>query len=141
MLYFTLDHELYVNGISRVVYGNTWNRINLDPEFDFNDFRVNFNMNVVKWIDAENADCIIDNVNVSAWVFKRSIVEVDISTYGHDIDYGDLDPDFIKTVDCNKPIENTVLYKMITEIVKKAAGIAAFEVTQGITQDWALEGF
>lgn len=141
MLYFNLDHELFLNGVSRVIYGNVWNCINIDAQFDFNDFRVNFDMDVIKWIDDENADCIIDKVNVSAWVFEHSIVEVDVNVYGHDMDYGELNPDFIKTIDCNRPTENSVLYKLITETVKKAAGIAAYEVTQGITTEWALEGF
>ena len=109
MLYFTLDHELFLNGVSRVVYDNVWNCINLDPRFDFNDFRINFDMDVVKWVEDEQADCIIDKVNVSAWVFERSIVEVDVNVYGHDVDYGKLNPEFDKTIDCNRPIEQSVL--------------------------------
>jgi len=141
MLYFTLDHELFLNGVSRVVYDNVWNCIELDPRFDFDDFHVDFDMDVIKWIDEEKADCIIDKVNVSAWVFKRAIIEVDASVYGHDTDYGELNPDFVKTIDCNRPIENTALYQMISEIVKKSAGIAVFEAVQGITKEWSLDGF
>lgn len=141
MLYFTLDHELFINGITRVVYDNVWNCINLDPRFDFDDFRINFDMDVVKWVEDEQADCIVDKVNVSAWVYKRALVEVDASVYGHDIDYGELNPEFDKTIDCNRPIEQSVLYSMITEVVKKAAGIAVFEVTNNITTEWSLEGF
>lgn len=141
MLYFNLDHELSINGVSPVKYDDVWNCITLDPKFDFNDFRVNFDMDVIKWVDEEQSDCIVDKVNVSAWVFERDIIEVDISVYSHDVDYGDLNPDFVKTVDCRRAIENTVLYRMVTEIVKKAAGIAAYEVTQGITYDWSLERF
>lgn len=141
MLYFALDHDLSINSVSSIRYDNVWNCIKIDPQFDFNDFRVNFDMDVIAWIDEEKADCIIDRVNVSAWAFERDIVEVDISVYGHDVDYGVLNPDFVKTVDCRRAIENTVLYRMVSEIVKKAAGIAAYEVTQGITYDWSLEGF
>ena len=141
MLYFTLDHELFLNGVSRVVYDNVWNCIELDPRFDFNDFHVDFDMDVIKWVDEEQSDCIIDKVNVSAWVFERALIEVDASVYGHDVEYGELVPDFAKTIDCNRPIEQTALYSMITEIVKKSAGIAAFEVTQGITREWSLDGF
>lgn len=141
MLYFILDHELYVNAVSRVIYNNVWNCIELQPTFDFDDFRIDFDMDVIKWVDEEESDCIVDKVNVSAWVFERALTEVDVSVYGHDTEYGELDPEFAKTVDCNRPIESTVLYRMITEIVKKAAGIAAFEVTQGITQEWSLDGF
>ena len=141
MLYFILDHELFLNGVSRVIYGNVWNCIELDPRFNFNDFRVNFDMDVVKWIDDEQSDCIVDKVNVSAWVFGGALWEVDVSVYGHDIDYGELNPDFVKTIDCNRPIEQSVLYSMITEVVKKSAGIAAFEVTNNITQEWSLDGF
>ena len=141
MLYFTLDHELFINGVSRVVYDNVWNCITVDPRFDFNDFRINFDMDVIAWIDEEQADCIIDKVSVSAWVFEHNLIEVGVSVYGHDVDYGVLNPDFIKTVDCHRTVENTILYKMIVEIVKQAAGIAAFEVTQGITQEWSFDGF
>lgn len=141
MLYFALDHELYLNAVSRVVYDNVWNCIELKPNFDFDDFTVDFDMDVIKWVDDELSDCMVDKVNVSAWVYKRSLVVVDVSVYGHDVEYGELNPEFAKTVDCNRLIEETVLYRMITEIVKKAAGIAAFEVTQGITKEWSLEGF
>ena len=141
MLYFTLDHELFLNGVSRVVYDNVWNCISLDPRFDFDDFRINFDMDVVKWVEDEQADCIVDKVNVSAWVFGRVLWSVDISVYGHDNYYGELDPDFAKAIDCNRPIEQTMLYSMVTEAVKKAAGIAAFEVTNNITQEWSLDGF
>jgi len=141
MLYFTLDHELFLNGVSRVVYDNVWNHIELNPRFDFGDFRVNFDLDVVAWIDAEQSNCIIDKVNVSAWVYEHSIIEVDVNVYGHDVEFGKLNPDFSKAIDCNRPIDNTVLYRMIVEIVKKSAGIAAFEVTHNITNEWSLEGF
>ena len=141
MLYFTLDHDLRVNGVSRVVYDNAYNRIALDPRFDFDDFRINFEMDVIKWIDEEESDCIIDKVNVSAWVFHKAIISVDVDVYGHDVEFGELDPDFSKAIDCNRTIENTVLYQMIAEIVKKSAGIAAYEVTKNITNEWSLEGF
>ena len=141
MLYLTLDHELYLDGVSRVIYDNVWNSIKLNPRFDFNDFRVNFDMDVIKWVDEENANCIVDKVSVSAWVFGHALVEVDVDVYGHDNDYGDFNPDFTKAIDCNRPIDETMLYKMIMEVVKKSAGIAAFEVTQGITKEWCFEGF
>lgn len=141
MLYFTLDHELSINGVSRVIYDNVWKKIELDPRFDFDDFRVNFDMDVIKWVEDENAPCIVDRVNVSAWVFEHSLIEVDVNVYGHDMEYGELIPNFDKAISCRRPIENTVLYRMIVEVVKKSAGIAAFEVTQNITQEWSLDGF
>ena len=141
MLYFTLDHDLSINGVSRIVYGNAHNRIELDPRFDFDDFRINFNMDVTKWIDEEESDCIIDKVNVSAWVFHKTIINVDVDVYGHDVEYGELDPDFSKVIDCNRTIDSTILYKMVTEIVKKSASIAAYEVTKNITDEWSVEGF
>lgn len=141
MLYFTLDHDLSINGASRVVYGNAYNCIELDPRFDFDDFRINFDMDVIKWIDDEESDCIIDKVNVSTWVFHKSIINVDVDVYGHDVDYGELDPDFSKVIDCNRTIENTIFYQMVIEIVKKSAGIAAYEVARGITDEWSYNGF